>query len=117
MLRCGVRYDLFERLNTGGIILHPQEIRNCIFIGAFNEFIKSCALNKDFRSVIKLPSSAERSSSLEELVLKCFAFYEAHEDFVHSVERFLNHYMSAKTQAFNNVAKLKALFDATFKVS
>ena len=23
-----VRYDLFERLNTGGVNLHPQEIRN-----------------------------------------------------------------------------------------
>ena len=28
-----VRYDLFERLNTGGVSLHPQEIRNCVFRG------------------------------------------------------------------------------------
>ncbi len=26
-----VRFDLFERLNTGGISLHEQEIRNCVF--------------------------------------------------------------------------------------
>ncbi len=38
-----VRFDLFERLNTGGIILHPQEIRNCVFQGKFNSFLKECA--------------------------------------------------------------------------
>jgi len=26
-----VRFDLFERLNTGGVKLTDQEIRNCIF--------------------------------------------------------------------------------------
>lgn len=70
----GVRYDLFERLNTGGITLHPQEIRNCIFIGEFNDFLKRCAQNKAFREVIKLTSDAERSGSLEELALKFFAY-------------------------------------------
>ena len=38
-----VRYDLFERLNTGGVILHPQEIRNCVFLGPFKNFIEECA--------------------------------------------------------------------------
>ncbi|MEN2671089.1 DUF262 domain-containing protein [Herbaspirillum huttiense] len=32
-----VRFDLFERLNTGGVSLTNQEIRNCIFRGPFNE--------------------------------------------------------------------------------
>ena len=29
-----VRFDLFERLNTGGVTLTNQEIRSCIFRGA-----------------------------------------------------------------------------------
>lgn len=28
-----VRFDLFERLNTGGIKLSDQEIRNCVYRG------------------------------------------------------------------------------------
>lgn len=35
-----VRFDLFERLNTGGIKLTAQEIRSCVFRGNFNEFVK-----------------------------------------------------------------------------
>lgn len=112
----GVRFDLFERLNTGGITLHPQEIRNCIFLGPFNDFIKTCAKNKNFRNIIKLPQDAERSGSLEELVLKFFAYYEDKEKFVHSVEGFLNDYMEQKTLTFKNEKTLKSVFDSTFKL-
>ncbi len=111
----GVRFDLFERLNTGGITLHPQEIRNCIFLGPFNDFLKACAKNRNFRSVIKLPQDAESSGSLEELVLKFFAYYEDHERFVHSVEGFLNDYMERKTSSFKNEKALKSIFESTFK--
>lgn len=111
----GVRYDLFERLNTGGIILHPQEIRNCIFIGDFNNFIKECAQNLNFRSVLKLPKDAERSGSLEELALKFFAYYERPDKFVHSVKEFLNDYMKEKTTVFKNKNILRQVFESTFK--
>ncbi len=30
-----VRYDLFERLNTGGVALSAQEIRDCVFRGIY----------------------------------------------------------------------------------
>lgn len=110
----GVRYDLFERLNTGGITLNPQEIRNCLFIGEFNNFLKECSQNRNFRAVLKLPADIERSGSLEELALKFFAYYEQQEKFVHSVEGFLNDYMKEKTSSFKNSKQLKKIFDETF---
>jgi hypothetical protein len=33
-------YHIFERLNTGGMQLQPQEIRACIFHGPFNELLR-----------------------------------------------------------------------------
>ncbi len=111
-----VRYDLFERLNTGGVTLHEQEIRNCVYIGEFNDFIKELAENKDFRSVVKMTSNAERSGSYEELVLKFFAYYENSDNFVHSVKGFLNDYMADKTDKFKNKKALNEVFTNTFKV-
>ncbi|MGL4391208.1 MAG: DUF262 domain-containing protein, partial [Carnobacterium maltaromaticum] len=111
-----VRYDLFERLNTGGVTLHEQEIRNCVYIGEFNNFIKELAENKDFRSVVKMTSNAERNGSYEELVLKFFAYYENSDDFVHSVKGFLNDYMAAKTKKFRNKNELNEIFKNTFKI-
>lgn len=111
-----VRYDLFERLNTGGITLHEQEIRNCIFIGEFNEFIKELSQEEAFRSVVKMTENAERSGSYEELVLRFFAYFEDRDYFVHSVKGFLNKYMEKKTKAFKNKSQLKKIFVESFTV-
>lgn len=110
-----VRYDLFERLNTGGVTLHEQEIRNCVYVGEFNDFIKDLAENEDFRAVVKMTANAERSGSYDELVLKFFAYYENGDKFIHSVKGFLNDYMSQKTDQFKNKKELKKLFKRTFR--
>lgn len=43
-----VRYILFKRLNTGGLELKPQEIRNAIFQGKIASFIKRLAQTDEF---------------------------------------------------------------------
>lgn len=111
-----IRYDLFERLNTGGVTLHPQEIRNCVYLGEFNDFIKECVKNIDFMNVVKLTKNAERTGNLEELVLKFFAYYESRDQFVHSVKDFLNNYMELKSKSFTNKKELKNIFEKTFSV-
>src|SRR5580658_15101 len=42
-----VRFDLFERLNSGGVKLQPQEIRNCVYRGAFNDILKRLSANEN----------------------------------------------------------------------
>jgi uncharacterized protein with ParB-like and HNH nuclease domain len=108
-----VRFDLFERLNTGGIILHDQEIRNCVFQGRFAEFIKECVTNPDFETVIKRSDKHGRGN-LEELALKFFAYYEDRALFKHSVKGFLNDYMEKKTKSFKNEKELLEIFEQTF---
>tara|TARA_R110002051_G_C8724371_1_gene497121 strand:- start:1011 stop:2063 length:1053 start_codon:yes stop_codon:yes gene_type:complete len=109
-----LRYDLFERLNTGGVTLHPQEIRNCVYLGRFKDFIVDCAKNEDFINVVKMTEKAERTGNREELVLKFFAYFEDRHVFVHSVKEFLNDYMAKKTDHFPELHDYKALFEETF---
>lgn len=111
-----VRYDLFERLNTGGVTLHPQEIRNCVYIGEFNDFIKACVNNLDFKAVVKMTKNAEKTGNLEELVLKFFAYFEYRDKFVHGVKEFLNEFMQHKTAIFKNKPNLEKLFKDTFSL-
>lgn len=108
-----VRFDLFERLNTGGIVLHEQEIRNCVFQGGFNDFLKSCASNDDFTAVIKRTDKSGRGN-IEELALKFFAYFEDRDSFRHSVKGFLNDYMEKKTESFGNKSQLQQIFEETF---
>lgn len=108
-----VRFDLFERLNTGGIVLHEQEIRSCVFLGRFNDFVKSCASDERVVKLVKRTDIRGRGN-LEELILKFFAYFERSERFKHSVKDFLNEYMEEKTISFKNEIELKRVFDRTF---
>jgi uncharacterized protein with ParB-like and HNH nuclease domain len=109
-----VRFDLFERLNTGGVRLTDQEIRSCIYRGTFNDFIKEIAKNKDFKIAVKLPKERETDGTREEFVLRFFAFLYKYKSFDHSVVDFLNTYMSDSTKLFN-YEENKLIFEKTFK--
>jgi Protein of unknown function DUF262 len=50
-----LRQQVFERLNTGGIKLSNQEIRNSIYSGDFNRLLLRVVKNDIFRSVWGMP--------------------------------------------------------------
>ena len=52
-----VRFDLFERLNTGGIILTQQEIRACVYGGKFSNKLEELSKTAEFKTVVKLSDS------------------------------------------------------------
>lgn len=74
-----VKFDIFERLNTGAVKLEAQELRNATARGPFNDLIKGLAADSDFRSLIQIdlerPESNPKVQKMEdaELVLRFFA--------------------------------------------
>lgn len=96
-----VRFDLFERLNRGGVTLSDQEIRSCVYRGEFNDFLKELSQSEDFKKCIKLTHSQKNDGTKEELVLRFFAFMYRYETFDHSVVDFLNDYMKEANKNFN----------------
>jgi Protein of unknown function DUF262 len=108
-----VRYDLFERLNTGGTALSSQEIRDCIYVGKFATRLDQLADYPNFRTVLKLTPLQQRNATGEECVLRFFAFKDKYLEFVHSVKDFLNEYMRSAEDSFNYEDK-EAIFKRTF---
>jgi hypothetical protein len=107
-----VRFDLFERLNTGGVLLTNQEIRNCIFRGEFNEQLKKLARGTDFLSVVRLKESDYKNGTAEEYILRYFAYLDERQNFDHSVKGFLNDYMRANSTRKVSPARM-SLFKKT----
>lgn len=103
-----VRFDLFERLNTGGVILSDQEIRSCVYRGAFNDLLKKLAQDPNFLSITKKPDTAYTDGTMEELVLRFFAYYYDRASFTHDVTKFLNAYMGKNDN--KNLLEMEQLF-------
>lgn len=100
-----IRFDLFERLNTGGVLLTNQEIRDCVFQGEFADKLDELAKSDDFQTVVRLPNRRKTDGTLEECVLRFFAFVDRYKKFDHSVEEFLTDYMKDASDHFNYTAR------------
>lgn len=110
-----VRYDLFERLNTGGVELSPQEIRNCIYSkGDFADRLEQWSKQANFQTAVKLTPLQQRDATAEECVLRFFAYLHKYKQFEHSVTEFLNKYMEVASKEFD-YDSADAIFTKTFK--
>jgi len=82
-------YYIFERLNTGGTILKPQEIRACIYHGELNNLLGQLNKNPAWRDIFGLP---DKNGKDQELILRFLAFYFEGNDYKPSLKEFLNQY-------------------------
>ncbi|QDV59013.1 hypothetical protein Mal33_50380 [Rosistilla oblonga] len=109
-----VRFDLFERLNRGGLKLSKQEIRHCVIRGEFAGFLEEMGQDSAFRSVVRLKSNQEADATREECVLRFFAFLYDRESFEHLVDDFLTEYMEKANNDFDYITAA-AEFRQTFE--
>lgn len=71
------KYDLFQRLNTGGSNLSPQEVRNCILVMLNKDFytwVQNLATYEPFQECIALSDRPLSESYDVELVLRFLIF-------------------------------------------
>jgi Protein of unknown function DUF262 len=85
-------YLIFERLNTGGTLLQPQEIRVALYSGPFVEVLRT--LN-DFTSWRKLFGKKSPHLKDQELILRVFAMLDRNKKYRRPMKEFLNEYMKA----------------------
>lgn len=68
-----VKFDIFERLNSNTSSLNAQELRNCIYRGAFNEMLRELATEKKWLMILGRKSADKRMRG-EEVILRYFAY-------------------------------------------
>jgi hypothetical protein len=89
-------YFVFERINTGGIRLSPQEIRNCISQGPFTKLVAD--LNKDphWR---KLFGPVNKRAKDQELIVRFLALYSDLASYSRPMSTFLNDFTDKMNKA------------------
>ncbi len=105
------KFMVFERLNTGARQLSDQELRNCIYHGKYNNFIKKLAQNDDFRFCLGIGKEEKRMTD-SELVLRFLAFHHTNFiDYEAPIKKFLNDDMKSNAKISDEeLIKLEELF-------
>jgi len=91
-------YQIFERINTSGRSLLPQEIRNCVYQGALNSLLFELNANTNWRSLWGVETRDSRMRDLE-MILRFFVLsddlilYSTNIPANISLKKSLNEYM------------------------
>jgi hypothetical protein len=101
-------YQIFERLNTGGMNLNPMEVRQCISYGPFIQALKEMNSYGNWRKIIGKPKVDKRLRDVE-LILRCAALASSWEVYEKPMKGFLNKY-AEKMRKNSNFEKEKREF-------
>lgn len=119
-------FTIFHRLNSGGVKLNNQEIRNCIYTGDFNTLLKELDKDPNWRVINNMQPDENYRFTKQEAILRFFAFKDGRADYKGAVAKFLNDYMfkhryaadvflDAKREIFKRVVKVinESIFEGT----
>jgi uncharacterized protein with ParB-like and HNH nuclease domain len=87
-------YQIFERLNSGGRKLQPQEIRACIYHGKFNDLLSELNKKEEWRTLFGR-KGAHINLKDSEMILRFFALFYEYTNYEKPMKKFLNEFMSS----------------------
>ena len=107
-------YHVFERLNTGGHKLMPQEIRTAIFHGGLVELLHQLNSTQEWRDIFGKVSNRLKD---QELILRFLAMYFTSSQYTKPMNEFINKF-SKKNRAPNQkfINQCTNLFQQTIQV-
>lgn len=127
-----IKYDIFERLNSGSMKLNDQEIRNCIYHGKMNETImgqydltnqvyinNGMRHNKVIQQSMNLTEAHSRYLDAE-VVIRILAMMKYHDNlqikYKNSMKLLINDYMKEhKNSSDDEIKLIKNEFDDTME--
>lgn len=85
-----LKFEIFERLNSGSVKLNDQELRNCIYRGSYNDLLRDLSTNKKYMEIMGYSKPHKRMLDIE-FVLRFASFY--HQTFLKyssPMKKFMN---------------------------
>ncbi len=113
-----VRNSIFERINTGGLILQPAEIKNSVYRGRASSFVKRLADSQEFIRATNGKINPERMLD-REFVNRFLAFYLLKiENYPGNLEDYLNDVLILlKTDTGLNLDEIEKAFRQAMSLS
>lgn len=98
-------FHIFQRLNTGGTQLKPQEIRNAVYRGNIVQGLQSLNDNKHWLNILGFKNPHKNQRDVE-LVLRLFGLYNNWNNYEKPMISFLNNTMCENKNFSSSKAEL-----------
>lgn len=109
-----LKYEIFARLNQGAVKLNPQELRNCIYRGPFNNMLGSIASSNPHLKGLFHDDNNRRA--YQERILRFFALRN-YQDYQSSMLKTMNSYMEKhRNDGEDDIKAAKTLFNNTIDI-
>lgn len=111
-------YEIFDRLNTGGVNLMPQEIRANLYHSEFYKYLYEWNKLPAWRRLLSYTNEDPRMRDVELLLRALALLIDGHEKYKPSMASFLNEF-SRKAAKFNqdDVFLYNGIFERFFEVN
>ncbi|AEI93471.1 DUF262 domain-containing protein [Roseobacter litoralis] len=106
-------FHIFDRLNSNGTPLQPQEMRAAIYHGSFQELLGTLNMNIIWREIF---GGAHKRSKDQELILRFLALLNNRQNYQKPMKAFLNAFMGAHREiSLDDKAKFATQFAGTIQ--
>ena len=107
-----IRFQVFERLNQGGVPLNAQEVRHCVYRGELNDLLHTLVKDQTWLDLLHRSKPNVRMTDCE-LILRFFAIRDTLPDYKPPLKTLLNEYMRLNRHAdAARQAELTATFES-----
>jgi len=107
-----VIFEIFNRLNSGGVNLKPQEIRTSLYHSKFYDMLYRINLDVNWRSLTP-QTTPDLNMKDVEILLRGFAMLIKHDNYKPSLTKFLNDFsLKARNYSEKEIEYLESLFKA-----
>ncbi len=108
-----LKYEIFARLNQGSTKLKPQELRNCIYRGSFNDMLEDLATVPLLKKIYR---EDNKRKNYQEYILRFFALRNE-SDYKSSLKKTFNDYMlKHQNDGESEITSMKKSFTSTMDI-
>ncbi len=113
-----IKFNLFKRINTGGLVLTSQEIRHALNTGVAANYLKELAENTAFKNATYGKISSKRMLD-RDFINRFLAFYLLQENtYLEDMDAFLNTALrTLKNKTADEIAKISADFERSMNTA
>ena len=115
-----LRFELFNRLNTGGSPLTNQEIRNSLYRSVsarFNDFLSELSKDDNFLKAVNITDERVKQLYLQELVLRFLSLYNRKHEVKKSIAQHMTDFMKdASNNPMFTYDTYSTVFKKTFEI-